>query len=233
MKTKTSSFLVPLVLFVILTALVVLVWRGQVGYEHDILARHTEDVAYQASRRLEIFVESHVLLAEVFATRWASHEEGDYSKRRFMEFSRVLLAEVGVIHSVLVAPGEAEPFWKMPLDAQVPGSLVDSVLGTGQSDGTTVSGSAVSASGERLFLVSLPLEHEELNLGRMAVVFNATSLVDNCFESSIRREFEFVVKDGGEVLFRHAPAGGVREIQAVHAVAVRDRPPIVWISPRP
>ena len=211
MKTKItrSMAIVPLVLFAALTAVDVLVWRGQVKHENDILARHTQDVAYQSSRRLEIFLESHAMVAELFAARWVDHEGGDHSKRRFEEFGRLLIQEVSGIGSVLLVEGEGRRPWSVPEQAVIPDVIREASRKTLATSGIVVSRPFLSATRRPLFLVSLPLEDEERSLGRMIVVFDAGSLIDECFETSIRSEFDFVVEDGDTILYRHGAADGL------------------------
>jgi sensor domain CHASE-containing protein len=87
-------WLLPALVCLALLALTTAVWRQQVQHQRELWTRHTADVCVQASRRLEVLVGARLTVAQTFARRWANHEHSDFSRDRFTEFARAILAEL-------------------------------------------------------------------------------------------------------------------------------------------
>ncbi|MCP4600449.1 MAG: hypothetical protein GY847_07945 [Proteobacteria bacterium] len=208
-RNSIRAWLVSISVFVVLCALTVLVWKQQVDHQRSLLARHTDDVATQASRRLQVFFESHLRVASIFAQRWSTHESRDFSRQRFEEFASVLIQELPGYHAIGLIPEDSGPVWIVPNEVepvekdleQMRLQILDEVRRVGH---TVLLAPFKSASGETTFFAALPLLRENRSLGCLVVDFHTETLIDDCFHTRIQSEFHFVIKDGGEVLFRSA-----------------------------
>lgn len=234
--------LVPLVIFVLLLTLTLLVTRGEFQQRRAMQARHTEDVTLQASRRLEIFVDSRLRVAEIFARRWATHEERDFSRDRFEEFGSVILEAIpGYRALALVSPDRSET-WVIPGGVELAGSRAageyDRVLDEAGRTGETVLSPPIEAGAEgHLFFAALPLHRGGEPLGSLVVLFQADALIDDCFHHRIRREFDFEIRDGDRVIYRFAPDGRdedplVPQLRASRTFEVRNRRWVLTMAPR-
>jgi len=84
-----------------------------------------------------------------------------------------------------------------------------------------------ASSGTSLYAV-LTLQREEELLGYLVVNFLAETLINDCFHSTIRSEFYFIVQDEEKILFRSAPEASMPEfsqasIQSSKTFPVRNR----------
>lgn len=209
---SVTSRLAPWLLFVILAAATVVVWRQQVHHQRSLLVWHTRDVAFQASRRLEIVVESRLVVAEIFSERWSTHERRDFSKRRFAELASVLLSRIPGFHTVWLIRPDRGGGWVAPERGRSvlkPSNLRRwQVFGEAQRLRKTVLSAPINAgNGATSFIAVMPLYRQSESLGYLVVEFNADALFEFCFHERIRSEFSFKIEDGDRLLYRYAPDG--------------------------
>ena len=219
-----GTWLLSACVFLVLGALTFLVWRQQVRHQRRLLNRHTRDVAFQASRRLQVFVESHLRVAAIFARRWSTHEKRDFSRKRFEEFASVLLQELPGYHTVSLIPPDGGPGWIVPAAHRTEERLkgAEERLGLKESfkaGSAVLSGPSKSASGESSFHAVLPLRRDKELLGFLAVRFRARTLINDCFHHRIRSEFYFMVRDGSRMLFRSSARIGPAHFASAPASA--------------
>ena len=223
----------PAAVFLAVASLTLLVWRQQVEHRKSMLLRHTEDVCVQAARRLEVFVESHLRVASIFAERWSTHERRDFSRQRFEEFASVVVAEQPGYHGIGLIPPNGGSALAVPTGAWTARGILDPIaLGLAEAAagavGPTVSAPFEAEPGVVGFCAVLPLEREGEPLGYLVVEFEAVSLINDCFHERIRSEFDFAVRDGDQVLFLSSPEAvgivdGGKAIRASSAVTVKNR----------
>lgn len=206
-RDMTRVWLTSAAIFAVLAAPTVLVWKQQVDHQRSLLARHNDDVANQASRRLQVFIESHLQVASIFARRWSTHEAADFSKQRFDAFGAVLIRELPGYHAIGLIHGDTGPIWMVPGDGELVGRelaerrghILQAVRDLGR---TALLTPYKSASGHTAFLAVLPMMREQTSLGFLVVYFHAETLIDDCFHTQIQSEFHFIVKDSDKTLFR-------------------------------
>ena len=197
--------------FVFLSVVTVLVWRSQVGRQQQLLARHAEDVAFQASLRLQVFVESHLKMASVFAKRWATHETQDFSQKRFEKFGTVMIAELPGYYAIsLLSPDNGH--WTVPASvdhAEIIKNFQRERLfeETRAAASVLLSGPVRDTAGHVSFFATLPLRRGHDDLGFLMIQFQAKTLIDDCFHEKIRSEFDFVVEDKTGLVYRFTPDG--------------------------
>jgi PAS domain S-box-containing protein len=218
------------VTFVVLALASLLVYRHEVRHKRQLIRSHTADVCHQASRRVEVMIEGGLAGASIFARRWASHRDRDYSRERFVEFAGVMLSEAPGYASVrllepdgqtkyVVASGQARD-WDDALRAE------PQLLESASSSRAAVLSQPVASNGGVVFAV-FPLASEEAHLGWIVVEFNVAAMVEDGFHDNIRAEFSFEVLDGDRVLYRYPPdgawAGAPESMLAVRSFQVRNR----------
>jgi len=202
--------LAPVATFVVLAALSLLVWNQQMSSARSELFNHTTDVAVQAGRRLKAFVEFHVRIAAIFAHRWSTHENRDFSRKRFEEFASVVLADTTDYNAIGLISNDRRTVWTVPEAESLGWVVADPAHGAFLDEvarGTTarLSPPFIEPGGATGFLAVLPLRRDDERLGFLVVEIRAERLIDDCFESRIQAEFNFLVADGGKPLFRWSP----------------------------
>ncbi len=230
--------LAPWLLLLILVAATLFVWHQQVGHQRSLRYSHSKDVAFQASRRLEIFVESRLVVAEVFSERWSTHERRDYSRRRFSQFAAVLLQKISGFHAVWLVQPDRKSGWVAPQGIR---SVVQvSELRQWQvfedalrSNRTLLSAPIDAGKGATSFIAVTPLRRQGSLLGYLVVEFDANALFGFCFHENIRSEFSFRIQDGGRMLYQYSPVGfaGAPTITS-REFNVRNRSWRMSVSPR-
>ena len=236
------NLLLLLGVFVLLAGGTVSVWRQQVRYQRSMLDQRTEDVGVQAARRLEMFIESRLGVAELFAKRWATHEERDFSRTRFVEFATLLIEDVPGYHSLGLIPADRSQAWIVPVGDRFLGGHLENMGGalldlSTDHDMAMVSRPLTIDPAHNSFLAVLPLKRGEEFLGFLVVEFDTESLAADCFHERIRREFSFVVSDGDQTVFAFLPEGDGEQFARMSGVVscsfnVRTR---IWelsIAPR-
>ena len=231
----------PIVVFGVLAVITVLVYAEQVAQHRKLIQRRTEDVAIQASRRLQILVDAGLAGAEVFARRWATHESRDFSRRRFHDFGEVLVAEVPGYHDVrLVAPGQSETWrardsapsaWEH-LSRDTTAALIEAAR---EQRRTLLSSPVAVEPNQTRFFALLPLLRKQEFLGTLVVEFDSTRLMETGFHDRIRTEFNFEVSDGDHVLYANLPDGASSRdasLSAEQTFAVHNRRWLFWAGPR-
>lgn len=183
------------------------VWQEQRRHRTVLLERHTNDVAIQASRRLQVFVESHLRVASILAERWSTHENADFSRNRFEKLASVFLKQLPGFAAIGLLGPDGGPLWSIPAGDAM-GNL------TGASDwregiSLVAGGKLVHLSSpvrlrdkETGFYALLPLLREGSSLGYLVVLFQVRTLIDDCFHTRIQSEFHFQIKDGDRLLYR-------------------------------
>ena len=192
--------------FVVFALPTVWVWFEGRRHQEVLMLRHTEDVALQAGRRLSVFVASHLRVASIFAKRWATHENGDYSKRRFEEFATVVVNELPGYEAIGLLSSDHETLWGVP-DATALIGLRTSpqwrkALDSGKEGHETYLSSPLTDGDITRFYAVLPLWRDSEFLGYLVTLFRGDILMNDCFHRRIRSEFHFQVKDGEVPLFR-------------------------------
>lgn len=241
-STDRGGWSVPAAVFVLLAAVTTYVSWRQVELHRALLARHTEDVCLQASRRLTVFVDSRLRVAEIFAERWATHESRDFSRRRFVEFGSVVRGVMQGYAAIALVSQDRGTTWVVPRSGSLGGgpaeAELESFLDLADERGeTTLSPPFRFGAGETGFYAALPLRRGEERLGTLVVRFGADALIDDCFAERIRREFAFEIDDGDELLYRY-PAGapslaeGSAPGRASERFAVRNREWSLAMAPR-
>jgi PAS domain S-box-containing protein len=233
---------VPAVLFAVFAAATVFVASRQVVLNRSLLARHTEDVCLQATRRLNVFIESRLAVVQVFADRWSSHEQRDFSRRRFEEFGQVVVEALPGTRAMGLVPPDRGVAWVVPRGADVSeqhlGPELLRVLDEARERGDTVLSAPIELRGERTVVIAaLPLQRGEEDLGSLVVEFQAESLIDASFDERIKQEFAFDVHDGDDLLYRYPREVTVFEgepppVSARERFAVRNRTWMLTMVPR-
>ena len=187
------------------------VWRNQRRHEIVILEKHTDDVAIQASRRLKVFVESHLRVATIFAERWATHENADFSKKRFEEFASVIIDRLPGYAAIALVSSDTSVMWAVPAGKDV-SRLTRSVH---WKEGVSMLRTKVDVylsapldlTDDHIgFFALLPLLREGESLGHLLILFHSKTLVTDCFHSRIKSEFHFRIQDRERLLFQSSPS---------------------------
>jgi len=186
--------------------LTVIVWRELEEHQKSLLLQHTEDVCYQAARRLNIFIDSRLNVASIFARRWSNHEVSDFSETRFQEFANVLLESLPGYFSIKLISPNLNEIWIMPYDKKIQKNLDNSKLKqilfeTFRTGQIIISPPYIENYDNTMFFATLKLSRDRDLLGYLIVDFMVNTLIDNCFQERIRNEFDFKIQDDDFILY--------------------------------
>jgi PAS domain S-box-containing protein len=249
--------LIPIVIFLVLASITGIVWRQVVKNQRELLKRHTDDVSQQAARRLELFFDFRMAAMRLFARRWSTHEARDFSRTRFEEFARLMLAEFPGYHSVRLVPPDLSPGWLVRHGARRDGESVSPQRRPRREDPNPLTPAltalVVGARTRKQLQLSSPLPAEEAAhlhvsaalpllrdaafLGVLLVEIDVAKLIDACFRRRMRAEFGFEVGVGAQVVYRYLaegqppPSGGEELFRVTHGFAVHDQG--WWLSVLP
>ncbi len=237
------TWIAPWATAVVLSVLSVVIWQRQVQHERQLLAAHTEDIAQGAAQRLELYVESRLAVAEIFAKRWSTHEDRDFSRRRFEEFARLIIDQVPGYGLIGLSPSGHELGWTVPPQdsARVAfhSKQDQALLWTARQQGRAVLSEPVEiAPGKMGFYAFAPLLRGTEFLGFLWIEFDAETLMTGSFDPEMPDEFQFTVADGETVLVRHqpeaaAPRPAEARVSAAHSFDVANRTWTLTLAPRP
>lgn len=233
MKLSARNWAIAFAVFMAMAVLTLLIWRQQVRNQYTLLEQRTEEVTIQASRRLEVFMESNLSVASIFATRWSGHETRDFSRKRFEEFSTVVLNHLPGYYAIGLIPPDLSEAWVVPRDVPIlpvvlDPSRLDILEEARLTDDAVLSFPFESTQGATTVYALLPLRRGQEFLGYLVIDFNADALINDCFHTRIRSEYHFVVRDGDRVIFSSSPAysaneSGQARIRANVTLRVRNR----------
>ncbi len=201
--------LAPWLILLTLCTITLLVWRQQVQNELDLRRRHTRDVCEQASRRLEVFLESRLTILRIFAQRWASHEGRDYSRRRFEEFASLIVEEVPGYAGIGLVAADQHQVWLVPgnhraLLAEL-GPTHHDLMKQASAGRAVLSAPITTTAGRRSLLTVQPLHRDRQLLGYWIVELDIGRLMENLFHERIRSEFNFRIEQDGQLLYAFTP----------------------------
>jgi PAS domain S-box-containing protein len=203
-------WLLPALVCLALLALTTAVWRQQVQHQRELWTRHTADVCVQASRRLEVLVGARLTVAQTFARRWANHEHSDFSRDRFTEFARAILAELPDYRAVALVPADGSSPWLEPDPSPAFSSFLGREAGpllaaARRRDRPVIASPADVAREQTVLYAALPLLRQAELLGHIVVELDAQALFDELLAPPMRTDFAFEVRDAGRVLRRYLP----------------------------
>ncbi len=236
---SVRALVTPALIFVALASMTLFVWRLQEQHAEALRLRHAEDIATQASRRLQIFLDAQLRLTRLFGRRWAGHETGDFSARRFTEFAGLMFAELEGLERLALFDSDGRLGWvearvgrpvaQLPLDATVRAEVAGKTK-------AWLLGPVRSPSGEPELDAVLFLQREGAPAGYLRATFATRALIGACFEHRIRDEFDFLIRDREIVLFHSTTPGALGAPPAARMVSVdfevRNRRWQMAIAPR-
>ncbi len=194
----------PPAIFLVLAVVTVVVWYQQVDHQRALLQRHTEDFCAQSLRRLQVGTEFAVSAATVFARRWSSHENSDFSYTRFLDFGDVLVNETPGFRSVRLIAPDKKDIWVAPTGADSAwsdaGPRVTAILDDAAYTGTLLS-EPVGRPGQRSVFAVVPMHREGAFVGWLVAEMDAAVLIDAGFHGRGDPEFAFWATDRGSELF--------------------------------
>jgi signal transduction histidine kinase len=235
--------LIPAVTFAVLSGLSFLIFFQQVDHGRSELSRHTDNVAMQASQRLRVFVESHLRTVAIFGRRWSSYQTRDNTRKRFDEFASVIVDEVAGYSAIGLVSPDRSLVWTVPQDAPLGEAIIDPVNSGLFESAKCRSGAWLSPPFDKAdvmsgFYAALPVTRDGDCLGYLVVEFQTKTLIDDCFESQLRSEFDFTIRDVASGKVCWPPDSGVGELESSQINAelrfrVRNREWVLLMAPRP
>ncbi|MFH1811766.1 MAG: PAS domain S-box protein [Pseudomonadota bacterium] len=231
-------WLSPLLLLALLLALTFAIWREQQRHQHSLADRHLEDVGTQASRSLQEFLELHLRVVELFARRWSTHEDRDFSQRRFEEFAAVMLEEFQGFQTwtLLVDQTDTGGAWVVDrggasLDVVDTPELNEASQRSRREGQVVLSAPLGGPDGVSLYAVA-PLIRDGECLGALAARIRARSLLEEGLHDRLRSEFSVAVWDGERAVYGDRLGAGHAASGRSFAVNVADRHWKLLLAPR-
>jgi len=209
------------------------VWHDQVEQDRALLQWHTEDICDQASRRLQVLVDSHLRVAAVFAQRWTRHPDSDFTEQRFHGFASVLLEQIRCFRALGIVQKSAGAVWSVPASSRI-ADIALSPEHRGVLEEARRTGNAVlspprrSGTSEAGWLAVIPLDLEGESLGHLVVDLSAERLSEHAYHERLRSEFSFHLEDQGQSQYRHTleadeAVAAKHDVEASVSFAVQNR----------
>jgi PAS domain S-box-containing protein len=232
---------IPLIVFLILSAVTLLVWHRQVDHERALVLGRSHDVSFQASRRLQIMVAGGLTAGSLFGEIWARHEGTASTRKRFQELAPILLAKTPGIHDVRLVSLDDTNGWRArdQVDSSWPrlGAARPALLRQAHRLREAVLSEPVSVGADRArYFAAIPLPGMATALDTLVIEFDTSALIDSGFKQRTRRDFSFVVSDSSSVLYAHHPDGALAHaspLLAEQVFPVRNRTWRLTLGPRP
>jgi len=232
---------IPLIVFLVLSAVSLLVWQRQVEHERALVLGRSHDVSFQASRRLQIMVDGGLAAGSLFGEYWATQEQAAATPQRFRELARVLLGAVPGTHDARLVSSNADDGWRARNDVDSTWSRLGAARAPLVREAHRVHQAVLSApvgqgSDRARYFAAIPLRRTTATLDTLVIEFDTKALVDSGFQQRTRRDFSFVIGDGSSVLYAHHPEGVVAHaspLLAEQVFPVRNRTWRLTLGPRP
>lgn len=200
-------WLLPLGITTILLLTTGWIWATQVGYQRHLLQRHADDICTQAARRLEVLIDAQLSTASAAALYWSGEERSEDAAEDFEELAAALMQEMSGYHALALFDASRRPVWVVQDRAD---SIEAYMLGDGRAlfdqapelGGVVISDPAELVAGVTCFVAVQRMIADGRHLGFLAAVFEVDELVEDAFQGAIGEEFDYVLQDEGEALFR-------------------------------
>lgn len=235
-RADPAPHLVAGSLLLILLAGTVLAWWGQVQRRRTLLQQHTEDVCEQAARSLERFAESHLRTAHIFARRWVTDPDRDFSPVRFHSFAAVLLEQLPGYRALGLLDGSGETGWVEPLGTP---PFDPALLPAQPTTPTGVFLSPPQGSDQPRpgFLAAFPLRAGNEQQELLVLDLDASAMIADALGDRLCAHFAYSVVDSGVVLGGaedcDEPAPTAGGVAALKSFAVGNRTWVLTLTPRP
>ncbi|MFH1755993.1 MAG: histidine kinase, partial [Candidatus Latescibacterota bacterium] len=146
----------------------------------------------------------------IFARRWSTHEARDFSKKRFDEFSSIMVQELPGYYAMGLINPDLTETWVVPANVPIADVVLDPknlplLQQAKRSRQAVLSEPFESVQGATTVCAVLPLYQMEEFLGYLVVDFNADELINDCFHERIRSNYHFIVRDGARLIFQSTP----------------------------
>jgi signal transduction histidine kinase len=241
-RAWTAPHLVAGSLFLVLLAGTTLAWWGQVQRRRSLLEQHTEDVCEQAARSLERFAASHLRTATIFARRWVTDPDRDFSPERFHSFAAVLLDQLPGYRALGLLDGAGQSGWVEPT-----GTLAsDLALRPEELESQTppVAEAGVLLSSPRGpehhrpgFHAVFPLPSNDERQEILVLDLDASAMIADALGGRLCAHFTYSVVDSDVVLGGAAECGESgplgSSVRATRSFAVGNRTWELTLTPRP
>ena len=202
----------PLALFIAFAIVTVMVWKGAIDHDRQIILHHTETSAEQIRIRVQGMMNSRMASLRLLAERWVERTPPDFSRKRFFHFA-------GAITSYY--PGFMGINWIDPtgiIQWVFPEQRNASVLGKNvRHHSDTDYRSAFEKAGENLcftvtpsvklfqggvgFDTFWPLVHGGRVQGYLNGAFQVGRIMDICLASEIHRDFLIRIHEHGRLIY--------------------------------
>ncbi len=232
---------IPLIVFIVLSAVTLLVWHRQVDHERALVLGRSHDVSFQASRRLQIMVDGGLTAGSLFGEIWSMHEGNSATRQRFQELAPVLLASIPGIHDVRLVSLDVQDDWRARENVDSSwtrlGAARAPLLRKAHRLRQAVLSEPVSIGADRArYFAAIPLRRGTAALNTLVIEFDTNALVESGFRQRTRRDFSFVISDESSVLYAHRPDGALAyasPLLAEQSFQVHNRTWRLLLGPRP
>jgi len=199
---KTLAVLAaPIATTLLLGLLTTWAWRTQINLHRTAEARHTADVCYQASRRVQVLVDFALKAVRLHAREFSLVSPSTLTPQQLRDFSAVLLRELPGCQAVRLFNQGNELWRSPPPDGASPRVPAELLRAASSGDSVKLSPPIKPADGATVILAALPLKRgsgQEV----MVMELDSARMIGSGFRENIRSEFTFKLQDGATTLFR-------------------------------
>ena len=206
----------PIVVFAFFSAVTVALWRVQVDHLRELVIRHVESSAAISGARIDAVMESREATLKLLAHRWVEGENRDFSRRRFIDFAKVIFNDSPGFSGILMADPNGVIKYVFPLNIQADrlGKNLD------YTPGRKVSECFELSPAQKGFRIVLPLLLEGKLQGYLCGEFKVADVVNFAVPGSFIGDFAVDIYDGGLRIFHY----GKENLTGKGIYATRDIP---------
>jgi signal transduction histidine kinase len=219
MSGRASRLLLPIIVFLVFSAIALLLWEKQNQYERDLVLRYTEGSAEQMRVRVESLMKVRVASLELLADRWVERRPPDFSRDRFLQFARTFFRHYPGFTAINWMDPDGLVRWVFPEEtnaiakdktayAHPDPRYLAAFERAKKSHQEQVTPCLEVYQGGMGFDVFVPLVHDGQIQGYLDGVFQVERLMATSLAKELVEQFSITLREDGRIIYR---SGGERE----------------------
>lgn len=238
--------ILPLIGFLILSGITLALWQNQKDLRHQLLVHHLETSVEQLKIRIEGMMGARLASLEMIAARWVERQPPDFSRERFLGFSRAISEHYPGFAEIYWIDPEGVVQWTFPENdhAVAPGQdfrnhpdpgTRQAFASAGLSERVVLSPCVVLRQGGMGFHVFLALTHEGRLQGYLAGVFQVERVMGMSLSNAMLDDFTVELHESGRPIYLHSTGGHVNSapdpVRATRDIRIEGRTWRISVQP--
>ncbi len=226
--------LVPILAFILFSAVALVLWNGENDYERELVLNHTITSSEQLCGRIEGLMNARLGSLELLADRWVERQPADFAEKRFVSFAKTWTRHYPGFMAINWIDPNGVVRWVFPqkTDTAVAGQNVCGSSGSGcraslakarQTRGVVLTPTGELRHGGEGFKAFCPLVYAGQLQGFVEGIFQIKEIIDASAERDLFKHFEMRIMEGGREIFccggdspQHLPRYVIHVVRDIH-----------------